>query len=57
MRKGEEIMSCEECNNNAIEGAFYRWKNANVEIIACRKHWLEIREALNKAQADIKEKK
>ena len=43
-------MSCEKCNNEPIRGAYYRWKNANVEIIACEEHWREIREVLNKAQ-------
>lgn len=43
-------MSCSECENNPVRGAFYRWKNANVEIIACKQHWLEIREVLTKAQ-------
>lgn len=47
-------MSCEQCENNPIRGAFYRWKHATVEIIACREHWLEIRSALSKAQEEEK---
>ena len=48
-------MSCEKCDTEPIRGAFSRWKTANGEIIACEEHWLEIREALNKAQAADKE--
>lgn len=43
-------MSCKECQNKPIRGAFYRWGKANIEIIACKEHWLEIRDVLNKAQ-------
>ena len=43
-------MSCKDCDNNPLREAYYRWGIANVEIIACRKHWLEIREVLNEAQ-------
>jgi len=52
-------MSCEKCEKEPIVGAFYRWKTANIEIIACKEHWLEIREALNKAQSalDTKQEK
>ena len=46
-------MSCEKCDKEPIIGAFYRWKNANVEIIACREHWLEIRKTLNEAQNNL----
>lgn len=45
-------MSCENCEEQPIRGAYYRWKNANVEIVACEKHWKEIREALNNAQKE-----
>lgn len=45
-------MGCKECSNEPIIGAYYRWKNATIEIIACKKHWLEIREVLNKAQKE-----
>jgi hypothetical protein len=43
-------MSCIKCKDEQIRGVYYRWKNANVEIIACREHLLEIRNVLNKAQ-------
>jgi hypothetical protein len=49
-------MGCKECDYKPIKGAFYRWKNANVEIVACEKHWLEIREVLNKAQERLRAK-
>lgn len=39
-------MSCEACEKEPVRGAFIRWKNANVEIIACPKHWREIRDEL-----------
>ena len=45
-------MSCKKCEEEPIRGAFYRWKIANVEIIACKEHWLEIREALSKMQKE-----
>ena len=47
-------MSCEKCENEPIVGAFYRWKTANVEIVACKAHWLEISEALHEAQSKPK---
>ena len=50
-------MGCEKCSKEPIFGAFYRWKTANVEIVACKEHWLEIREALNKAQENENESK
>jgi len=43
-------MSCEKCEDEPLRGAWYRWKNANVEIVACEEHWLEITEALNFSQ-------
>ena len=39
-------------DNEPIRGAYYRWKHATVEIIACKEHWLEITEVLNKGQED-----
>jgi hypothetical protein len=45
-------MSCIDCEEKPIRGAYYRWKNANVEIIACEKHWREIREVLSEAQSE-----
>lgn len=44
-------MSCKECNDNPIHGAYIRWKNANIEIVACEKHWKEIRKVLVDAQS------
>ena len=56
-------MSCENCeimqeggqvkNGQVVRfkgRAYYRWKNANVEIRGCDLHLLEIFEALNNAQ-------
>lgn len=48
-------MSCKKCSEEPLLGAYYRWGVANVEIIACKEHWLEIREVLNKAQDESKE--
>lgn len=45
-------MSCTQCEVDPVRGAYYRWKTANVEILACREHWLEIREALNQKQQE-----
>lgn len=46
-------MSCIECEENPILGACYRWKNANIQIIGCKKHLNEIMEALNKIQFQV----
>ena len=43
-------MSCSKCEKEPIKGAYYRWRNANIEIVACKRHWFEIREVLNEAQ-------
>lgn len=43
-------MSCINCDEKPITGAYFRWKNANVEIIACEEHWKEIRDVLRKEQ-------
>ena len=48
-------MSCKKCEEEPITAAFYRWKTANVEIIACKEHWLEIRDVLNAFQEGLKE--
>lgn len=48
-------MSCKKCDDQPITGAFYRWKNANILIIACKEHWLEIRDVLEKAQEKPRE--
>ncbi len=45
-------MSCEKCDNEPLVGAYYRWKNANVEIRACEEHWKEIREVLSNSQKE-----
>ncbi len=45
-------MSCEKCDKEPLRGAFLRFKNANIEIIACKEHWLEVREAIMKGQSD-----
>lgn len=53
-------MSCENCEitqENSVGKAYYRWKNANIEIDGCDKHLLEVFEALNKAQAPHGSKK
>lgn len=51
-------MSCIDCDETPIRGACYRWKNANVEIVACVKHWKEIVEVLEKEnKADYSESK
>lgn len=33
--------------------AYYRWKNANIEINGCDEHLLEIFAILNKAQKNV----
>mgnify|MGYP001569726400 CR=1 FL=1 len=47
-------MSCKKCEieqeDNTEWGAFYRWKNANVEIRGCDEHLREIFDTLNKVQ-------
>ena len=45
-------VSCKECDRMDTEGKvyYYRWGASNVGIIACEKHFMEVREALNKAQ-------
>ena len=51
-------MSCRTCNEEPLHGAYLRWKSTNIEIIACREHWLEIKEVLmvaqRKEQRDLK---
>ncbi len=47
-------MSCKECEQFQ-EGTFtsyYRWKNANVEVRACKEHLKEIFKALSEIQKD-----
>ena len=43
-------MGCDKCEKEPIRGAFLRWKYATIEIIACKEHWLEIRNVLSLAQ-------
>lgn len=47
-------MSCQDCDEfqETSMTSYYRWKNANVEIRACKKHLLEIFDVLNKAQEE-----
>lgn len=40
-------MSCKKCDNEPITGAFYRWRNANIEIVACEEHLKEVSNALS----------
>ncbi len=48
-------MSCSKCAS-AQSGvpnrgaAYYRWKNANIEVIACDEHLKQVFEALNSHQ-------
>lgn len=48
-------MSCDKCeaaqNEETNHGvAYYRWKNANIEMTGCDEHLREIFDALTKAQ-------
>jgi len=45
-------MSCDECEKfqESEQTSFYRWKNANIEMRGCKKHLIEIFEALNQKQ-------
>lgn len=51
-------MSCEKCERAKEENGrcFYRWKNANIEIIGCRPHLREVLEALNSVQRVVDER-
>ena len=52
-------MPCKECERLPVlykTGRFYHWKDTVIEITACKKHWNEIKEVLNKAQ-DIGKRK
>ena len=48
-------MGCTNCEKEPLRGAYFRWKNANIEIIGCEKHLKEIREVLRKAQLEVLE--
>jgi len=46
-------MSCKDCNREQElhtdqSGFYYRWKDANILIVGCRKHVSEMIEYLNK---------
>ena len=45
-------MSCKECDEFQETGNvfFYRWDNANIGILACKKHASEIINKLNEIQ-------
>jgi len=45
-------MSCQECNDfqDSDKTSFFRWKNANIEVRACKKHMIEIYDVLREAQ-------
>jgi hypothetical protein len=47
-------MSCQDCEDfqNLNQTSYYRWKNANIEIRACKTHLLEIFDVLNDAQEE-----
>ena len=54
-------MSCEDCEAAQSELhdsphealiPYYRWNNANVAIIACDKHFIEIQDVLSKSQTE-----
>ena len=48
-------MSCEDCDNEPLRGAYLRLGAANIEIVACRKHWLEARDLLLRCTPDLTE--
>ncbi len=47
-------MSCKNCEEyqegEEIRVAYYRWKNANIEMVGCPEHLREVFDALNNAQ-------
>jgi len=46
-------VGCDECDKANREGrvAYYRWGKANIGLIGCKKHVLEVIEALDKIQS------
>ena len=48
-------MGCERCDKFSEDGAvfWYRWKAANIGIIACEEHAKEIIDALNEIQKTL----
>lgn len=50
-------MSCNACDLIQDEGdtkAYYRWKNANIEMNGCDEHLREVFDALNEVQKETK---
>ena len=47
-------MKCADCERARMQGTmtYYSWRGTRVTIIACRNHFREIRDALNKAQTN-----
>ena len=47
-------MSCDNCDKFEEKGkiAYYRWGTANIGMIGCEKHLLEIFDALNEVQSE-----
>ena len=45
-------MSCQKCEEyqNGPLVSYYRWKNANIKVVACPEHLQEVFDALNKIQ-------
>lgn len=51
-------MSCKQCSKfqDGKWTSYFRWKNANIEVRACKEHMKEVYEALSKAQRKRKVK-
>lgn len=49
-------MSCQNCNDAQDDDrvAYYRWKNATIQIDGCAEHLKEIFDALNETQKEQK---
>ena len=48
-------MSCKNCDEKQESNgskAYYRWKDANIEMDGCDVHLREVFDALNKVQSD-----
>lgn len=54
-------MSCQKCEeqqepeNGEVRLAYYRWKNANIEMVGCNEHLREIFDVLSKVQKEQRE--
>ncbi len=53
-------MSCDDCNDLPIHGAYLRFGNSeigygNVEVVACAKHWKAVRDVLCRAEPVLTE--